>query len=252
MLKDFSRDTFDIIIQAGQSNAEGCGIGKANDPFEQSDRVWYLNGDFTICQAQERIWGNNIAGDFSLSFAREYIKSGLLAEGRNILIVRSAVGGTGFSDNRWGMNDDLYLRMINMVRTATGLNKRNKPVAFLWHQGETDAANSLPGEIYLRNLTALVGTVRSLCGRADLPFINGNFVREWIAENEGICEPIIGALRKVCADIGCAGFVETDGLLSNMQDNGNDSTIHFCREALYQLGQRYFKTFHGITGVKEG
>ena len=29
MLRDFSKEAFDIIIQAGQSNAEGCGLGPA-------------------------------------------------------------------------------------------------------------------------------------------------------------------------------------------------------------------------------
>ena len=32
MLKDFSKENYDIIIQAGQSNSEGFGFGKTDAP----------------------------------------------------------------------------------------------------------------------------------------------------------------------------------------------------------------------------
>ncbi|MCL2463266.1 MAG: sialate O-acetylesterase [Defluviitaleaceae bacterium] len=248
-LKDFSKDDFDVIIQAGQSNSEGCGLGDAEAPFERSGRVWYLTGDFNefvICAANEDRWGNDIVGNFSLSFAREYMNAGLLADGRKILIIRAAVGGTGFSDGRWGMKDDLFLRMTDMIRTALGLNPRNRATALLWHQGETDACNYLPGETYGQALTALVAAVRDACGDGDLPFVAGDFVQEWKAENAAICEPIIAASRRVCAGVGKAAFVETDGLKSNTQDTGKDCNIHFCREAQYVLGRRYFEAFAKI------
>ena len=45
-----------------------------------------------------------------------------------------------------------------------------------------------------------------------------------------------------------SGFVETDGLPSNTQEKANEGLdpvecIHFSREALYQLGHRYFRMF---------
>ena len=48
--------------------------------------------------------------------------------GRKILILRTAVGGTGFRDHRWGMTDDLYLQMMEMIRTALSLNPKNRNV----------------------------------------------------------------------------------------------------------------------------
>ena len=98
MLKDFSKETFDIIIQAGQSNAEGSGFGPAPEPWLPDDRVYYLEPDMTLTQATERVSGNRIQSNFALAFARDYIRSGLLAQGRKLLILRSAVGGTGFLD----------------------------------------------------------------------------------------------------------------------------------------------------------
>ena len=39
------------------------------------------------------VQGGQITGDFSLTFAEEYEKAGLLQAGRKLLIVRAAIGG---------------------------------------------------------------------------------------------------------------------------------------------------------------
>ena len=131
MLKDFTKEKFDVIIQAGQSNSEGYGFGPTDEPYQPSDRVWYLEPNMTVSVATEKVTGNGIQSNFGLSFAREYMKSGRLAEGRNILIIRAAVGGTGFLDNRWKLTDDLYIKMMEMIDTALSLNPENRLVALL-------------------------------------------------------------------------------------------------------------------------
>ena len=250
MLRDFSKEEFDIIIQAGQSNAEGCGLGDAEKPYATNWSVWYLNSDFSISRAQERISGNFIVGDFSLSFARKYMEDGNLKDGRKILIVRAAVGGTGFLDNHWKPTDDLYLRMMEMIKTALELNPKNKLVALLWHQGETDASLNSDYQTYLGNLTTLVNNVRTTFECNDLPFIGGDFVRHWKMELINICEPVISAMKEVCLTIENAEFVETSELLSNDQKIGNKDSIHFCRESLYQLGLKYYDAYKRIDDAK--
>ena len=251
MLRDFSKEAFDIIIQAGQSNAEGCGLGPAGNPYAPNDTVFYLNSDMTITQACERVVGNHIQSNFSLSFAREYLGNGMLAEGRKLLILRAAVGGTGFLDNRWGMTDDLYVTMMEMIRTALSLNRENRLVAFLWHQGETDAIFGASRETHYRNLKGLLSSVRSTFDASNLPFIAGDFVQHWKGDNMEISIPVVDAIRAVCADCAPAGFVETDGLLSNSQEpwckpEPIDDSIHFSRRAIYTLGQRYFECFRQL------
>lgn len=252
MLRDFGRQKFDIIIQAGQSNSEGYGFGPVEKPYEPSDRIWYLNGDLTISTAVEKVTLNDIQSNFSLTFAREYLDSGLLEEGRDLLIIRSAVGGTGFLDNRWGPKDDLYLRMLNMTDTALALSGENRIKALLWHQGETDATLNSSYRTYYDNLMGLYRSVAGRYGVPDLPFIAGDFVQDWKSKNAAICEPVISAARDVCRD--CGGrFVETDGLKSNMQELdhhpfGWEDDIHFSRRSVYELGRRYFAAYRQITG----
>lgn len=248
MLKDFTKETFDIIIQAGQSNSEGYGMGEVEEPYEPNDRVWYMNGDFTIACAAERVMANEVQGNFSLSFAKEYLNSSLLEDGRKLLILRTAVGGTGFLDNRWKMTDDLYLRMMEMIRTALTLNEQNRLVGLLWHQGETDATMNASYEVHYNHLMGLLRSVREEFKVPDLPFIAGDLVPQWEEENAAICEPVVKAMRDVCRDCGHGWFVETDGLLSNMQQLhrntlGWEDHIHFSRQSIYTLGKRYFEAF---------
>ena len=92
MLHDFTNHRFDIIVQAGQSNSEGAGFGSVDEPYTPDGRVWYLNRNGTITQAAEEVWGNDVRSNFSLPFARAYIRAGMLAEGRELLILRTAVG----------------------------------------------------------------------------------------------------------------------------------------------------------------
>ena len=254
VLHDFTMDEFDIIIQAGQSNSDGCGFGDAVEPYQPDWRVWYFNQDRTIALASERVANNGIQSEFSLSFAREYIRNGRLAEGRKLLIVRSAVGGTGFLDNRWKLTDDLYLQMTDMVQTALELNPKNRLIALLWHQGETDAICKATYEQHYGHLTDLLEDVRRRFNAPSLPFIAGDFVHHWRDMNAEICSPVLQAIRDVSAECGYGGFVETDGLESNAQTGivhpygWEEDSIHFSRNALYELGKRYFAEYENIAG----
>ena len=249
MLMDFSEQKFDIILQAGQSNSAGCGFGAIKEPFEPSERIWYFNNDFTITKAEEVVWDKEKICNFSLPFAALYEKSGLLDEQRKILVVRAAINGTGFIDKHWGLEDPLYLNMVKMTETALSINKENRLVCFLWHQGETDSELGATYNLHYNNLITMVKTVRNIFSCKNLPFICGDFVHDWKNKNLAICEPVIKAMRAVCNDLGNAAFVETDGLTSNDQANGGGDIIHFSREALMELGERYFNGYCKLIGL---
>ena len=249
-LRDFTKEKFDIIIQAGQSNSEGYGFGNVPDPYQPSDRVWYLNGDFTFQIAMETPANNAIQSNFAPSFVREYMNAGRLEEGRKLLILRTAVGGTGFVVDDWKADDPLYLRMMEMTRTALGLNPENRLIALLWHQGETDADHHVTYDYYCGHISYLLGSVREEFGVPSLPFVAGDFVHDWKSQREEQCAPVIAALRDVCAS-GYGAFVESDGLDSNRQDGyphpfGWTDDVHFCRRAVYELGRRYYAAYESI------
>ena len=59
--------------------------------------------------------------------------------------------------------------------------------------------------------------------------------------------PVIAAIKEVCASISHAQFIETNELQSNDQKVNNQDSIHFCRDALNQLGIKYYNSFCDIT-----
>ncbi len=257
-------ECYDIFIQAGQSNAEGTGYGPVTEVYIPDERILYLNAVKTVSEKNDRVHieyehmpfviemanERNVVindvqrcvGDFSLTFAKAYIDTGLLEQGRKVLIIRAAVGGTGFQRKHWGVEDDQYLKMLELTDYALSLNPENRLKGFLWHQGEHDAFEGNTPENYRNQLTTLINNVKNRYGCPDLPFICASFVNEWTSENRDICDPILRVIREVTKEVG-GRFVEADDLPTNNQATGSGDNIHFCRESLHILGRRYFEAY---------
>lgn len=264
---------YDIIVLAGQSNAEGTGLG--NGPmFEENERILQLydpqdngfeesaNGEmllkvkrpwhFLIAPAKERRKDGHVYGNFALWFAKRYIDSGLLKKNRKILIVNAAVGGTGFKKRHWGRGDVLSDRLYEMTDVATSA-KGSKIVAFLWHQGEHDAfenegSDSELYEEYYQNLLSFFTDVQNKYSAYSFPIIAGGFVDEYVKNNPG-CLAVFRATQAVSQTLKNVAVVSGEGLQSNNQAVGNGDDAHFCREALYELGQRYFEKYRQMTNT---
>ena len=262
---DILKTKFDIVIQGGQSNSEGYGLGpvaseimpiisenvmyleaeKTVDILEDNMQITYADKMFEILPAAEGVSEGVPVGNFALSFAEAYENTGLLQKDRKLLIIRAAVGGSGFKKGHWGPEKQLYIKMLEMTDYALSLNKENRVVAFLWHQGEHDAFEKNDPEVFKEQLAAVLKGVRFRYG-AEIPFVAGDFVSEWKNKNLEDCLPIVQSIREVTAEGGNAAFVETADLTSNNQKVGNGDDIHFCRESLYILGRRYFSAFKEI------
>lgn len=258
----FKTEKFDIVIQGGQSNAEGCGVGFVEPEYKPCEDVLYLDihkkvetienrlvityaeKPFAIKIAEERFLEDGKRGDFALTFSQEYIREGLLTNERKLLIVRAAVGGTGFQKEHWGLGKQLYTKLVEMTDYALSLNPENRIIGVLWHQGEHDAFEGNTPENYYKQLKEMLLDIRARYG--NMPFVAGDFCHDWKDKNLAICQPIVNTIKQVVDEIGNAGFVKTADLLSNNQKTGNGDEIHFCRESLYTLGKRYFKEFYRL------
>jgi len=254
-------EKYDIILQAGQSNADGYGHGPAAEPYIPDPRILYLTagnpeageyypkGEYEICVAAERpnpaFGPEDRLGDFSLSFAEAYVAAGLLAPDRKLLIVRTAVGGTGFLKHYWQIGDPLYERMLRMTDYALSLNPENRLVGFLWHQGEHEAAFLNDPQRYHDQLLAVLESVRERYAVPALPIVCGGFCDQWARENQPACDEIMAVIRKAAGELS-GHYVETADLRSNDQKTGDGDTIHFCREDLQKLGCRYFAEYQKL------
>lgn len=255
---------FDIIILAGQSNAVGYGHGETNYKHKHLSDVWVLDDDqpeevfaiqepwkIRLRQAQEVY-----TGSLAVRFADEYIKAGNLQPGRKLLIVHCAAGGTSFCKSEWGVGNLLYRRMIDLTDYALNLNSENKIVAFLWHQGESDAFENPDWsaekhyQAYYRALKEQVVSIRNHYHIANLPFLCGGFTEEWAKDYREQCDSIYKANKQICSEIGNAQFIETTDLLSNNQILGDGDSIHFCKQAIFELGLRYYKAYAEILSLR--
>lgn len=276
---NFCETPCDVIILAGQSNAQGHGLGECSDPYKPDERILVLQGKmpaYELIEGKTDLWYLEMegcsegrvevakidgAGCFAHYFAREYVKNGLLKEGRKLLIVYAPVGGTGFVGKYWGIGKSerisgfwtedgpLYQRMLSLTDEALRLNPENKIVGLLWHQGECDAwereAQGL-GETYADLLKKLIDGVKERYALQKLPVVCGEFVLDtWYEACKEKSDIVMRATENLMCEIG-GGFVKATGLLSNRQAVGNGDNIHFSHESLRVLGERYFEAYKKI------
>ncbi len=269
-MEDIRKIKFDVVILAGQSNAEGNALEYDYVEPYHNDRVYEVNDssliqygygqyvykrkqDFEVGFATERKHAYLLMTDFSETFADKYIENGLLDDDRKILIVKTAVGGTGFALKQWGIGNVIYNRALDMIDFALSLNPENRLVAFLWHQGEHDAFERPElnveerEKIYYGDFKSTVDDVRKRYNVPNLPIIAGEMVNCWADENKPATDAIEKATARVCADVGNAKYVSSEGLSSNSQGvKGSVDTIHFCRKSIIELGSRYFDAYKDI------
>lgn len=243
MLKDFSKSKFDIIIAAGQSNCAGKGKGDIEKPYQIKNNVWELTKSFYIRELEEKVDNGKATSSFYHFFVEEYLENGNLEEGRELLVITSAVGGTGFGDKNWGKNEPLSTDMLEMTKTALELNPENKVVAFLWHQGETDVQLEAPPKEYEEKLRILLTDVRENFGR-DYPMIAGDYVMEW-KNKQGQKSIDIADVNKRLFEEFDGYFVSSEGLTSNQAEVpwAKGDIIHFSKKAVVEFGKRYYKMF---------
>ncbi len=263
-------ENYDIIIIGGQSNAQGYGLGAVTKEYLPDERILIMNDEINACfekdergidvlkinypspkritVADERMENGEKIGNLALTFAARYVADGRLGEGRRLLILNTGVGGTGFRDDQWGIGRTLYERMKDFCHTALKLGGENRLVAFLWHQGECDSIENPEWDSEFRflthrkNLAGMLSDFKTEFSVPTLPVIMGGFCDEWYLEHKAVCDAVIGAMREVCAEQG-GGFVETAGLKSNHEAGVNEDVIHFSRESLHILGERYYEKY---------
>lgn len=276
-LSNANYDKFDIIVIAGQSNAEGSGVGKVEKPYIPKESVKMMSGNFTatvkqteygndyldlnvedeyfVKTAEERILDGKIRGNLALSFSDEYLKNDLPTD-RKILIVNATIGGTGFSKLHWGVGDILYNRMMQMTEEALKMNGENRIVALLWHQGEHDSfenAHFTPSEreeFYYGKLSEFLVSFREKFGK-DIPFVCAKFTKAWTDDYKEQCEAIYRATERVCDEEGNAVVLDAFDLTNNDSVAADGDVVHFSRASLYELGKRYYKAYKNLKESKK-
>ena len=265
---DLSNEKLDIIILAGQSNAQGNGRGNEELHYKGNPKAFQLTtrhpvnyieikgfdgtsiypflhqieGDLIFNELNEDYHDDRYNHGFYLSFADNYINE-ILDNDRKVIVVKTASGGTGFTDKMWTKDGEMYNRLFEMVDLTLSLNKENRVVALLWHQGECDLFSKMPIDVYKKNLISLFNDVRNKYGT--FPMLVGDFSKDWSdnKENKKQASVYSNMFKNLPNDYSLCGFVSSDGLASNGRVNNNDDFIHFSRVGQIEFGERYFKVY---------
>ncbi|MGG6281781.1 sialate O-acetylesterase [Leptolyngbya sp. AN03gr2] len=238
--------SYDIILAVGQSNAVGNGRGILPEDRVTTPGIFQrsLNGvdlgQISPAANPLRFAANNpdLVG-FVYDFAKLHHAT-ITEPGRGTMIVPAADNGTGFSDNQWNPGNSKYNAAVNATNQLIAQNPQNRIVAIVWLQGETDFVNNMSSSLYQTRLDAMIDAMRTaITGAANVPFIAGEMVPEWIesVNSQGIqtVTDTLPARRRLTATVSSRYPFTLFG-------NAND-IIHYHAVSQRELGRRYFERF---------
>lgn len=218
---------FDLIVVAGQSNANGAGTPRDPD-IDVSGGAYQWgqlppNGQQIIDapEALEHI-DNNVTGTrmgFAVKFARDYYIPNRLAAGRKVMLVPVAHGGYGFENNHWNPGDDQFVSAVQRTNAAmrSRMPGNNRVVMILWAQGEREvmAGTGWTGAQYKAAQEACLAGLRAqIDGGANVPIILTNIRPEWaVTQSNGM--EIFDAIADTPNRVANCAYVDPTGLAGN-------------------------------------
>ena len=269
------RDSVDVVLLAGQSNAVGFSHVSELSLPSYENVLFYGSGQMSELNALNADRWTTVRpglGRDTSRFGPEIGIADALAEDypadgtETLAIIKYAWGGTAL----WGLwtppsaaaeglgNANNFVtdsagRQVGryyegMLRTFTeqlaaleGQGYDVNVLGFVWMQGETDAQNLPMARLYETMLTYLIGDVRTDLGREDLPAVIGR-INTVVAGYEPM---VIAAQESVCRNLPDCYFVDSSDLEMGLLD-----WWHFRASSMLELGRRFAGALTAAAGEK--
>ena len=236
MVSATSGEDSDIILLIGQSNMVGRygPIDPVLDATDPSIKMYGVNLQ-TVAIAADPLdhfdAGANTVG-LGLTLAKNYNSP----TGRDVLLIPSAKGGTGFKDYFWVLGGVGYNMAITRAYEATLMGSgKNKISMIAWHQGEDE--QSWTEAQYAAKLDILINSMRSTIPTADnAPFIVGEINPSSNAYGAGVAAALLDTPNRHAK----AGYVSTSDLAL-----GGDN-LHFTAASCRTMGERYNAVYENL------
>lgn len=226
----------DIILLIGQSNMVGRygPIDPVLDATDPSIKMYGVNLQ-TVSIANNPLdhfdAGANTVG-IGLTLAKNYD----VPLGREVLLIPSAKGGTGFKDFFWVLGGVGYNMAITRAYEAMLMgSRRNKIAMIAWHQGEDE--QSWTEAQYASKLDILINSMRATIPTAlNAPFIVGEVSPSSNAYGAGVAAALLDTPNRHAR----AGYVSTSDLAL-----GGDN-LHFTAASCRTMGERYNAIYENL------
>ena len=230
--------SYAVVVLAGQSNMVGRRTAEAVDLDYSGigDTKQYGFNAQTIIDATNPLDQNGEqAGDTGLwkTMVEAFVENTTFD--KPILLVPVAQGGTSFSGDNWNVGDPTYSSAVTRINAAMETHPDNELVAFMWHQGETDAQNN--STTHFANITAMYnGLLSETALTTDTPFIVGKIAA-------GGAESQVAAIN---ADIVSFSSSLTNSAVVETQDQTLFDGLHFDAPSLRTIGTRYAEAYGSV------
>ena len=217
------------VLLIGQSNMAGRGFFSEAKEVDFSNVFMLRNGRwqavFRPVHPDRSFSGVCLAESFAEAYVKKYnVEIGLIP---------CADGGTSLE--QWKEGSLLYDNAVNNARLAM---RTSNIIGILWHQGESDCRPHL-AETYNERFIKMITALKKDLG-INVPVIvggMGDFLTSYKDGSLRDYKKLNAEFQKLADNNENIGFASAEGLKSN-PDN-----LHFCAEALYDFGLRYFAEF---------
>lgn len=216
------------FLLIGQSNMAGRGF--INEAHEiDCEHIYILrNGRWQkmfrpVCPDRATA-GVCLAESFAQEYAKEY--------NVDVGLIPCADGGTTL--NQWMPGEPLYDNAVFQAKLAM---RHSTLKGVLWHQGESDCSDA-NSAAYKQRLEKIIAAFKADLQLDNIPFVVGglgDFMGEFHKNDNYII--VNKALYDISKEQETVGFVSATGLKPNAD------ILHFCSDALYEFGLRYYEEF---------
>ncbi len=261
--KEAEHDEFDVYLLIGQSNMAGRGWLFPADTAVM-EGVFLLNDRDEVIPAKEPLNRySSVRKKLSLqkmNIGGSFARSVHARTGRKVLLVVNARSGTSArlwrpgapriearadSDDLIGDSEEFPPLYDEAVRRAREAMKYGSLKAILYHQGEADAYPEY-APMWHDKVADIASSLRRELGVGeDVPFIVGEISHH--IQNSAIMNPYI---RNISRHVPNSAWVSAEGC------NANRDKIHFSRQGVTLLGERYaekvLEMVYGFEGMHSG
>ena len=250
---------YDVIVGLIQSNMRGAATdyNLTTDQYSGPVDMWRWSSNQIVSATEPLSTRDSSTGMGAMNtFVKDY-QSQVLANGRRILIINTARGGTGFTLpstnpqgsaltwNRAATNDSNNLALTTrdaLVSIMAGLPAGSRIVAYLANHGSTDGTNNTPKATFKAYLEDWIQWIRAETNTLSVPYVMMQLRPSLLVE--GRHQNIDNAQQEVAAAGGAAHIAYA--FSPNGSQYNKADAVHFNAEGVREIGHRLFAAYQTL------